>query len=137
MSISNREVIDEFKEAQAAGRTGGSQAGGGPSAADQDASGGSSGTGGYGKAQNQSLHQGQEGPGAPLINREEVSRGERFDLEQGGGRGIDALDSDGDDDAALDPDEAIREDQQEHQDQGQRWIEEHGDGPGTTAPPAR
>ena len=43
--------------------TGGRQVGGGPSAADMAAPGGSSGTGGYGKAQNQQLHQGQQGGG--------------------------------------------------------------------------
>lgn len=137
MTITNREVIDEFKEVQGLAKTGGQQMGGGPAAADQDAAGGSSGSGGYGQAQNQSLHQGQEGPGAPPIARDDVSRGERFDLEQGGGRGPDALDRDGDDDAALDPDEPIRQDQQEHQDQGQRWIEEQGEEPGTPDAPAR
>ena len=36
-------------------RSGGAQAGGGPSPADRSESGGSSGTGGYGRAQNQEL----------------------------------------------------------------------------------
>lgn len=93
MTISNREIMDEFKEAQAQG--GGRQIGGGAEPADQDAAGGSSGTGGYGDAQNQSFHQGQTGgpdeaPGPPA--RRELSRGERYDLEQGGGRADDAVD---------------------------------------------
>ena len=76
--------------------TGGTQAGGGPGKSDQNAPGGSSGTGGYGNMQNQANHQGQgsvqsgvaggdlpEGGGATTGQ----SRGERFDEEQGGGRG--------------------------------------------------
>jgi len=57
VTISNREIQDEFKQAQAQGS--GQQLGGGPGASDRDAAGGSSGTGGYGNAQNQSFHQGQ------------------------------------------------------------------------------
>jgi hypothetical protein len=89
VTISNREVRDEFKQAQAQG--GGQQLGGGAEAADQDAAGGSSGTGGYGNAQNQSLHQGQPSDPQKPVTRE-LSRGERFDLEQGGGRAADAVD---------------------------------------------
>ncbi len=93
MTISNREIREEFKQAQAQG--GGQQLGGGGNPADQDAAGGSSGAGGYGNAQNQSFHQGQTGgrdenPSHPA--RRELSRGERFDLEQGGGRADDAVD---------------------------------------------
>ncbi len=93
MTIKDREIRDEFKQAQAQG--GGQQLGGGADPADQDAAGGSSGTGGYGNAQNQSLHQGQTGgpdenPAHPA--QRELSRGERFDLEQGGGRAADAVD---------------------------------------------
>ena len=117
MTITNREVVDEFKQAQAQGA--GQQLGGGPGAADQDAAGGSSGSGGYGNAQNQSLHQGQtggpdEGPSHPVTR--ELSRGERFDMEQDGGRSDDAVDFE----------EELKEDQQEHQDRGQRWIDDNG-----------
>lgn len=127
MTITNREVIEEFKDAQAQAQTGGRQVGGGPSAADQDAAGGSSGEGGYGAAQIDSLGRGEDG--GRHVPGDGLSRGERFDLEQGGGRGDDALDADGDADAALDPDEPLRQDQREHQDQGQRWIDEHGGAP--------
>ena len=93
MTIRDSEIQDEFKQAQAQG--GGQQLGGGAGASDNDAAGGSSGTGGYGNAQNQSFHQGQNGgpdenPAHPV--RRELSRGERFDLEQGGGRAADAVD---------------------------------------------
>jgi hypothetical protein len=95
MGINSEDLRDEFKEAQAQGQAAERMAGGAPSASDQDAAGGSGGTGGYGNAQNQSLHQGQTG--GPDANAEhpatrELSRGERFDLEQGGGRGADAVD---------------------------------------------
>lgn len=114
MTISNREVVDEFKQAQAQG--GGQQLGGGAEAGDQDAAGGSSGTGGYGNAQNQSFHQGQtgepdEGPQHPA--RRELSRGERFDLEQGGGRAGDAVDFEAE----------LSDDQQERENRGQDWLD--------------
>jgi hypothetical protein len=114
VTISNREIRDEFKQAQAQG--GGQQLGGGAQPSDQDAAGGSSGTGGYGNAQNQSSHQGQtggpdEGPQHPV--RRELSRGERFDLEQGGGRAADAIDVE----AGLDDDQQARENR------GQEWID--------------
>ena len=117
MTITNREVVDEFKQAQSQGA--GPQLGGGPGSADQDAAGGSSGSGGYGNAQNQNSHQGQtggpdEGPSHPATR--ELSRGERFDMEQGGGRSDDAVDFE----------EELKEDQQEHQDRGQRWIDDNG-----------
>ena len=68
------------------------QVGGGPDPSDMGAAGGSSGTGGYGNAQNQQNHQGQErGPEGHDLNQ---SRGERFDEEQGGGRGAGSISSD-------------------------------------------
>jgi len=89
VTISNREARDEFKQAQAQG--GGQQLGGGAGPEDQDAAGGSSGTGGYGNAQNQSFHQGQTTDPQKPVTRE-LSRGERFDMQQGGGRASDAVD---------------------------------------------
>ena len=136
MTITNQEVIDEFKDAQGMARSGGAQAGGGPSAADQDAAGGSSGGGGYGAAQLDSLGVGEAGGGAPVTG-DGLSRGERLDMEANGGRGDDALDADGDEDAALDPDEPLKQDSQEHQDQGQRWIDEHGGAPDGSDRPDR
>ena len=115
MTITNREVIDEFKQAQAQG--GGQQLGGGPEAADQDAAAGSSGTGGYGNAQNQSFHQGQTTDPQKPVTRE-ISRGERYDMEQGGGRASDSLGSDDD----LDGDERALHDE------GQRFIDEQEQG---------
>ena len=50
----------------------------------------------------------------------ELSRGERFDLEQGGGRGDDAVEAE----------DELEQDQQEHQDRGQRCIDENGPGEG-------
>ena len=74
----------------------GQPVGGGVGESDISQAGGSSGTGGYGNMQNQANHQGQgsvqsglaggdlpEGGGAATGQ----SRGERFDEEQGGGRG--------------------------------------------------
>jgi hypothetical protein len=67
------------------GETGGAQLGGGPGQSDMAAPGGSSGSGGYGNAQNQANHQGQQtGPSGHDMGQ---SRGERYDEEQGGGRG--------------------------------------------------
>ena len=114
MTITNREVVDEFKQAQAQG--GGQQLGGGPEAADQDAAAGSSGTGGYGNAQNQAFHQGQGADHEKPANRE-MSRGERFDMEQGGGRSGDSL---GDDN--LDANERAQNEA------GQRFIDEQEQG---------
>ena len=94
MPISNEEIQGEFKDAQARSKAGGEMLGGAPEASDGDAAGGSSGTGGYGNAQNRTL----QGPtGGPDENPDhpatrELSRGERFDLEQGGGRASDAVD---------------------------------------------
>jgi hypothetical protein len=118
VTITNREVVDEFKQAQSQG--GGQQIGGGSDPADQDAAGGSSGTGGYGNAQNQSFHQGQTNDPQKPVTRE-LSRGERFDLEQGGGRGVDSLDEEGD----ADPEQGERETR------GQRFIDEQEPGAGS------
>ena len=128
MTITNQEVIDEFKDVQGMAQTGGTQAGGGPSAADQDAAGGSSGEGGYGAARIDSLGAGEESGGAHVPG-DGLSRGERLDVQANGGRGDDAVDDERDEDAALDPDEPLKQDQQEHQDQGQRWIDEHSGAP--------
>ncbi len=134
MTISNREVTDEFKQAQSQG--GASQLGGGADAADQDAAGGSSGTGGYGNAQNQANHQGQQqaqtgyGSGQDIGHDASQSRGEAFDEQQGGGRGADSVSGGGD--AISDPAEnrqldqqadALLQDQPEHQDRGQSSFE--------------
>lgn len=113
MTIDRKEICEEFDQQQAKGQ--GAMLGGGPTAADQDAAGGSSGTGGYGKAQNQQFHQGQQG-GSTKPTTRELSRGERFDQEQGGGRSDDAVDFE----------EELKEDQQEHQDRGQRWLDDNG-----------
>jgi hypothetical protein len=74
------------------GETGGSQLGGGPTQSDMAAPGGSSGTGGYGKDQQSASHQGQA-QGA-TGHDERQSRGERYDEEQGGGRGPESISSD-------------------------------------------
>lgn len=93
---------------------GGQQMGGGANQSDFAQAGGSSGTGGYGNAQNQENHQGQDGLASYGTNPEQVqSRGERFDEQQGGGRGADSVS--GSDD--------LQQDQQEHQDRGQSAIE--------------
>lgn len=113
MTIKDNEIQDEFRQQQARG--GGQQLGGGPGASDEDAAGGSSGTGGYGNAQNQSNHQGQTGgpdENPPHPAHRELSRGERFDLEQGGGRAADGVDFE----------EELQEDRQ-----GQDYIDSLGD----------
>ncbi len=114
------------------GETGGAQLGGGPDPSDMAAPGGSSGTGGYGNAQNQANHQGQQtGASGHDLGQ---SRGERYDEAQGGGRGPESVSSDsvaqvGGSDGSFDQvqdndpltkatDEFLR-DQQEHQDRGQ------------------
>jgi hypothetical protein len=113
--------------------SGGNQAGGGPKSSDMGAPGGSGGTGGYGNAQNQANHQGQQGGGSVGHDMNQ-SRGERFDEEQGGGRGAGSVSGDdiaqvGGSDGSFDQvqdndrlsqatDEFLR-DQQEHQDRGQ------------------
>lgn len=114
------------------GETGGAQLGGGPEQSDMAAPGGSSGSGGYGNAQNQANHQGQQtGPSGHTIGQ---SRGEAFDEAQGGGRGPGSVSDDavaqaGGSDGTFDQvqdtdaleaqaDELLR-DQQAHQDRGQ------------------
>ncbi len=91
---------------------GGAQQGGGPAQSDMAAPGGSSSGGGYRHAQNQQNHQGQDVPGGTISPQQ--SRGERFDEQQGGGRGADSVSDEGE----------LAEDQQQHQDRGQRWLEE-------------
>ena len=118
------------------GETGGTQIGGGPEQSDMAAPGGSSGSGGYGKGQNQANHQGQQTGATGHDMRQ--SRGERFDEEQGGGRGPGSVSSEavaqaGGSDGSFDQvqddsplskqaDEFLR-DQQEHQDRGQAQQE--------------
>lgn len=96
---------------------GGRQIGGGPGPSDMGAAGGSSGTGGYGNAQNQQLHQGQQ-QDVPARGRsdERLDRGERFDEQQGGGRGPDAVSRDD-----------LADDQAAHQDRGQTIAETESD----------
>lgn len=82
----------EFTRDQMQGEKGGSQLGGGPGPSDMASPGGSSGGGGYGKAQNQANHQGQQT--APSGHDMQQSRGELFDEQQGGGRSGDSVSSD-------------------------------------------
>ena len=114
MTITDREVIEEFREQQKLGQTGGRMIGGGPDASDLDSAGGSSGTGGYGNAQNQNQNDGPDAQTARGTNPDGLSRGERFDLEQGGGRSSDELDTTNE----------LEEDQQAHQDRGQSVAED-------------
>lgn len=62
---------------------------GGVSPADLDQAGGSSGTGGYGHAENQQHHQGvgERSPSGTEPDAPPSERGERYDEAQGGGRG--------------------------------------------------
>ena len=116
MTIKDSEIQEEFKQQQARGA--GQQLGGGPGGSDEDAAGGSSGTGGYGNAQNQSFHQGQTGGPDENVShpaQSELSRGERFDMEQGGGRAADSVDFE----------EELQEDRQ-----GQDYIDSLGDADG-------
>lgn len=97
---------------------GGRQVGGGPSPSDMAAPGGSSGTGGYGNAQNQQLHQGQQDATLSGGRGEEwEERGERFDEAQGGGRGEESVSADTD----------LAADQAAHQDRGQTVAREEAD----------
>lgn len=114
------------------GQTGGTQLGGGPAQSDMAAPGGSSGGGGYGNAQNQANHQGQQ---TGILGRDlGQGRGERFDEQQGGGRGPGSISDDlvsqqggadgsfdqvQDDDALSKAGDEFLRDQQEHQDRGQ------------------
>jgi hypothetical protein len=74
------------------GESSGSQLGGGPTQSDMANPGGSSGTGGYGKDQQSANNQGQAQGSTGHDERQ--SRGERFDEEQGGGRGSESISSD-------------------------------------------
>jgi len=96
---------------------GGTQLGGGPEPSDMGSPGGSSGTGGYGNAQNQQFHQGQQERPAQSGDGN-LSRGERFDEAQGGGRGPDQIGSDADE---------FADDQAEHQDRGQSVTDAESD----------
>lgn len=82
----------EFTRDQMQGGKGGSQLGGGPDQSDMASPGGSSGGGGYGNAQNQANHQGQQT--GPVGHDLRQSRGEAFDEQQGGGRGADSVSGD-------------------------------------------
>ena len=113
------EMADERRdsseqELQSSTGSGGAQAGGGPGRSDMGAPGGSSGTGGYGQAQNQQLHQGQARDRPAEDGR---SRGESFDEAQGGGRGPESV---------SDVDE-FASDQADHQDRGQSVAETESD----------
>jgi len=103
---------DTPRDQQQSGLSGGGrQVGGGPSAADNVAPGGSSGTGGYGNAQNQQMHQGQQdGSLSGGRSDPELDRGDRFDEQQGGGRGDDSV--------------SLEQDQAAHQDRGQSVAEQ-------------
>jgi len=103
------------------------QVGGGTEAADVTGAGGSSGTGGYGSSQNVVNQQdqqarggadsGQAGGDAPEARGAGVSRGERYDEEANGGRGVEDLSPSSDE---LE----FAEDQREHQDRGQSEADE-------------
>ncbi len=108
--------------------------GGGPGESDMASPGGSSGTGGYGNAQNQANHQGQGQGVRPSGHDMHQSRGELFDEQQGGGRDAASVSgddiaqvggSDGSFDQVTDEDELSRQadellrDQSEHQNRGQ------------------
>ena len=115
MTITDREVIEEFREQQKLAQTGGRMIGGGAGQSDLDSAGGSSGTGGYGNAQDQqSQDAGPDSRAAPGTNPDGLSRGERFDVEQGGGRSSDELETTNE----------LEEDQRAHQDRGQSVAEE-------------
>ena len=71
---------------------GGQQAGGAAEQSDMDAGGGSSGEGGYGNAQNQSNHQGQQQ--GQSVGFKGQDRGAAFDEAQGGGRDASSVSAD-------------------------------------------
>jgi hypothetical protein len=94
--------------------------------------GGSSGSGGYGNAQNQANHQGQET--RPSGHDMHQSRGELFDEQQGGGRSADSISddeiaqvggSDGSFDQATDRNELSR--QADELLRGQPGLQERGE----------
>ena len=86
------EVRDELKQSNTA--EGGRQVGGGPGPTDMGAGGGSSGGGGYGNDQNAQNQQGQGQDERASASESGLSRGERFDEEQGGGRGPESVSAD-------------------------------------------
>ena len=98
------------------------QVGGGADSADVSNAGGSSGTGGYGSSQNVVNHQDQQQKGGaqsglaggdmPQASGQSISRGERYDEEANGGRGVEDLSPSSDELEFAD-------DQREHQDRGQ------------------
>lgn len=103
------------------------QAGGGADAADLSNAGGSSGGGGYGSSQNVVNPQDQQARGGadaglagsdrPPATGQGISRGERYDEEQGGGRGAD--------DVSPSSDELeFAQDQRDHQERGQSEAED-------------
>ena len=121
----------DFTRDQMQEGTGGEQMGGGPSQSDMAAPGGSSGGGGYGNAQNQANHQGQQQAQVGYGNSQEAgqSRGEAYDEQQGGGRGRDSVSQQGGSDPAenrqLDQQaDELLQDQQQHQDRGQSSFED-------------
>ena len=95
----------------------GRQAGGGPSAPDRDAAGGSSGAGGYGKAEKPQSYEAQLDALSGQRSDEDLTRGERLDEQQGGGRGEDEVSA---------PDD-LAADQAAHQDRGQSVAEVESD----------
>jgi hypothetical protein len=120
----------------------GNQLGGGPGASDNANPGGSSGTGGYGKDQQSGNHQGQAQGAAGHDERQ--SRGERFDEEQGGGRGSESVSSDAvaqvgggdgsfdqhtDDNPLTAQADALLRDQQAQEDRGQDAADFERDAP--------
>ena len=102
---------DTPRSQQQAGLSGsGRQVGGGPSPSDTSAPGGSSGSGGYGKTLETQMQGTQDRTLSGGRSEERLSRGERFDEQQGGGRGPDSVSRDEDE---------LERDQGEHQDRGQ------------------
>jgi len=74
---------------------GGRQVGGGADRSDQQAGGGSSGTGGYGKIQDRRQGREEQGDEANVRRDPQLDRGDAFDEEQGGGRDDQSLSSSG------------------------------------------
>lgn len=114
MTIEREDIIQEFAAQQTLAS--GTMVGGGAGPADIAEAGGSSGEGGYGLDEDRQFATGgsDEAPAHPA--QRELSRGERYDMEQGGGRASDAIDFE----------RELKEDQHDHQDQGQRFIDEEG-----------
>lgn len=79
-----------------------------------------SGSGGYGSAQKQENHQGQQDQRLPGYGSDPgQSRGERFDEQQGGGRGGDSAS-----DLQKSASSKLEQDQRAHQDRGQSEIDD-------------